>query len=156
MGTWSFRARLGGNYARTCVHARARRRWRRRPAGAGLGPGFWVRVRVPYPAWFFLNRVCGYGLRAYRSATRTGPAPLSGSEPTRQRTRSKTVGMPTVATVGLPTVVTVGCVSWAANSCDCWVERLQPFVGFGPVGPSWSAINSAPDSQLKTHQKHQQ
>ena len=78
-------------------------------------------------------------------------ASLSGSEPTRQWTRSKTVGMPTVATV-----VTVGCVSWAANSRDCWVERLQPFVGFGPVGPSWSAINSAPDSQLKTHQHQQQ
>ena len=30
----------------------------------------WVWVRVPYPAWFFLNRVCGYGLRAYRSAIR--------------------------------------------------------------------------------------
>ena len=72
-----------------------------------------------------------------RSATRTGPAPLSGSEPTRSKT------------VGLPTVATVGCVSWAANSCDCWVERLQPFVGFGPVGPSWSAIYSTPNSQLK-------
>ena len=87
-------------------------------------------------------------MRAYRSATRIGPAPLSGSEPTRQQTRSKTVG--------LPTVVTVGCVSWAVNSCDCWVERLQPFVGFGPVGPSWSAINSAPDSQLKTHQQQRE
>ena len=28
-------------------------------------------------------------------------------------------------------------------------EPLQPFVGFEPVGPSWSAINSAPNSQLK-------
>ena len=28
-------------------------------------------------------------------------------------------------------------------------EPLQLFIGFGPVGPSWSAINSAPNSQLK-------
>ena len=40
--------------------------------------------------------------------------------------------------------------SWTANGCGGWVEPLQLFVGFGPVGPSRSAINSAPNSQLKT------
>ena len=54
------------------AHARAAAGGGGRPAGAGAGPGrararawawarAWVRVRVPYPAWFFLNRVCGYG-----------------------------------------------------------------------------------------------
>ena len=31
-------------------------------------------------------------------------------------------------------------VCWAANRHDCWVERVQPFIGFEPVGPSWKAI----------------
>ena len=88
--------------------------------------GVWV--RVPYPAWFFLNQVYGYGLRAYRYPNQTRSAP----DPNRS--------------------------SWTANSCDCWVEPLrllgrtvatvqteplQPFAGFRPVGPSWSAIYSA-------------
>ena len=105
-----------------CPHMRARAAagGGGRPAGAGAGPGrarawAWVRVRVPYPTWFLLNRVW-----------------VSGSEPT----RSKTVGIPTVATVRLPTVVTVGCIFWAANRHDCWVERVQPFIEFEPVGPS--------------------
>ena len=105
LGTWSFRARLGGNHARTCVHAP--------PLAAAAGrsapvpvPGLRVRVwildwvRVPYPAWFFLNQVSRVWV------TRSIPAPLSGSEPARQRTRpairirTPPVGQPTVATVG--------------------------------------------------------
>ena len=34
-------------------------------------------------------------------------------------------------------------------------EPLQLFVGFGPDCLSWSAINSAPYSQLKTHQQQE-
>ena len=51
MGTWSFRARKGGNYARTCARA---------PPLAAPVPGrarARDRVWVPYPLQFFLNRV---------------------------------------------------------------------------------------------------
>jgi len=120
LGTWSFRARLGGIYARPHVRARA-------AAGGGGRP-------VPVPgSGLGLGSGSGSGslpgLVLFESGLRVW---VSGSEPT----RSKTVGIPTVATVGLPTVVTVGCILWAANRHDCWVERVQPFIGFEPVGPS--------------------
>ena len=132
--------------ARTYVHARAP------PLAAAAAAGRPAMAPAPVPvpvpgSGLGLGSGSGSlpGLVLFESGLRvwiaSRPAPLSGFEPTRQRTRS--------ATVGLPTVVTVGCVSWTTNSCDCWVERLHPFVGFEPVGPSWNAINSAPDSQLK-------
>ena len=122
MGTWSFRARLGGNHAR---------------AGLGLvlgtGSGLWFLVRVPYPAWFFLNQVSRVWLREayplrYTDPNRpaNGPAPLSGFEPLQLDSQQLRLLGQTIATVQ--------------------TEPLQPFVGFGPVGPSW---NSAPNSQLK-------
>ena len=62
------------------AHAHARRRWRRllRPAGRSR-VRVWVRVRVLYPTWFFLNRVSRVWV------TRSVPAPLSASELPRQR-----------------------------------------------------------------------
>ena len=128
MGTWSFRARLGGNYAHTCAGAGRCRAWL----------WLWVRVRYCYPAWFFLNRV-----------SRVWVARIPEPDPLRPaiRIQPAPVGQPTVATVGQPTGATVG--------SNRWSEPLQPFVGFRPVGPSWSAINSAPVSHSKhTNNKH--
>ena len=125
MGTWSFRARLGGNHARTC--ARARRRRRRCRAGYGPGPGSGF-GSLPGLV-LFESGLTGLGYEHTRSAIQIRIAPPT--DPLR--------------------------VSWTANSCDCWVKPLQRFrpnrcnfsLGSGPVGPSWSAINSAPNSQLK-------
>ena len=81
----------------------------------------------PYPAWFFLNRVSRVWV------TRSIPAPLSGSEPPRQRTRYPD---PNRSANGY-------CSSWTANSCDGWVEPLQRFrpnccnysLGSDPLAP---------------------
>ena len=94
-GYLEFSRAIGRNHARTC----ARRRWRRRrrPAGAGAGPGSGSGSGLGLGSGSLPGLVLfELGLRVW----------VSGSEPT----RSKTVGIPTVATVGLPTVVTVGCI----------------------------------------------
>ena len=91
------------------ARARARRRWRWRPAGrrrCRAGPG----------SGLGLGSGSGSGslpgLVLFESGLRVW---VSGSEPT----RSKTVGIPTVATVGLPTVVTVvGPMAFHSNFDD--------------------------------------
>ena len=61
MGTWSFRARKGGNYTRTYVRARtpplaaAAGRPVPEPGRAGLGLG--LGLGFLYLTWFFLNQV---------------------------------------------------------------------------------------------------
>ena len=72
LGTWSFRARLGGNHAHT--HARA-------DAGAWSR----ARVRVPYPVRFFLNRVS----RVCMGLQRIAPAPLSRPATAQQLTGNR-------------------------------------------------------------------
>ena len=129
------------------TYMRARRRWRRRrPAGRfgfGFGFGFGfptglvlfesgLRVWVASIPLRYLNRT--------RSAIRIRTAPPT--DPLRQRLSRQLDGQ-RLRCLGR-TVATVQ------------TEPLQLFVGFGPVGPSWSVINSAPNSQLKTHQEHQQ
>ena len=124
--------------ARACVRARAaagggrqagRRRCRSRSrardrARAWAWAWVWVRVQVPYLAWFFLNRV-----------SRVWATPLPKPDPTRypdpklqlDSQRSQLLDSQQVRLLGR-TVATVQS------------EPLQPFVGFEPVGPSWSAI----------------
>ena len=98
-----------------------------------------VRVRVPYPAWFFLNQVSRVWVE------RSIAAPLSGSEPPRQQ-----------LSVNRRDGWAVGRLR-RLNRTVAMVqtEPLQLFVGFGPDCPSRSAINSAPYSQLKTHQQQE-
>ena len=81
-----------------------------------------VRVRVPYPAWFFLNQVSRVWVTRsiplrYPDPNRpaNGPAPLSGFEPLQLDSQQLRLLGRTIATVQ--------------------TEPLQPFVGFGPIGP---------------------
>jgi len=140
LGTWCFRAQLGGNYDRTCVHARAAAGGGRQataPApvpvpGSGLGLGLGSGSgSLPGLVLFELG-LMGMGC----SATRTKPAPL------RIRTACQRMSE-TVCAVGRldRTVATV------------LSEPLQ-LLGFsGRLYPSRSAINSAPVSLSQTHQK---
>ena len=127
------------------AHARARRRWRR-PAGRARARArarvrVWVWVRVPYPAWFFLNWV------SWVWVTRSIPASLSRSEPHRQR-----LSRPEPLRQRLSRQLDGQQLRWLGRTvATVQTEPLQLFVRFGPVGPSRSAINSAPNSQLKTH-----
>ena len=126
-------------------HACARRRWRRwRRAGLGLGLGRGLGTGTGSGSGsesgsgsgslpglvLFESGLTGMGCAHTRSATRTRPAPLFGSKLLQLDSQQSHLLGRTVATVQ--------------------TELLQPFVGFRPVGPSWSAINSAPVS----HSKH--
>ena len=63
------------------AHARAAGGGGGRLAPAPVPGRAWARARVPYPAWFFLNRVSRVWVTSI-------PAPLSEFELPRQRTRS--------------------------------------------------------------------
>ena len=90
----------------------------------------WAWVGVPYPAWFFLNR-------ASRVWVVSKPAPLPEPDPLHFESKPLLLDSQQSRLLGR-TVATVQ------------TEPLQPFVGFGPFGPSWSAINSA----LVSHSRH--
>ena len=84
MGTWSFRARLGGNYARTCAHAAA---GAGRPASAGAGPGSGSGLGAGSDSLaglvLFEPGLTGMGYAEYtRSAIRIRTAPRNGCQPT--------------------------------------------------------------------------
>ena len=117
--------------ARVCVRARTAAGGGR-PAGAGAGHGLGagsVSGSGSLPGLvLFESGLAGMDCKHTRSA------PDPNRPPTRPLRVSWTAN---------------NCDCWAANRRDCWVKRLHPFVGFGPVGPSWNAINSAPYSQLK-------
>ena len=120
------------------ARASARRRWRRQPAR--------VWVRVPYPAWFFLNRV-----------SRVWAAPLP--DPLQIRIP------PTDVCERIPTVrqrmSEKPLCSWAVEQLDgldrtvatVLSEPLQLLGFIGRECPSRSAINSAPDSLSQIHQQ---
>ena len=106
--------------------AAAGRRRRRRGARA--------RVWVRYPVRFFLNRVSRVWV------TRILPAPLSGS----YRTAPRNGCQPTAADGWAVAAVEM-------NHCN-GSDRTVATVRFGPFYPSRRAINSAPFSQIRTHQ----
>ena len=150
MGTWSFRARKGGNYARTYVRARARAP----PLAAAAGRArarAWVRVRVrvPYLDWFFLNQDSRYDPNQTRSQTR--PDPLrqqlrtswiaNSREPIRQPTGANQLDCQRLRT------------SWPTKGCNGWVERLQPFVW---IRTCWALLQGYIKDSMFSIEKHQQ
>ena len=124
-----------------CPLMRARRRWRRRRAGLGSGSGP-SSGSLPGLVLFELG-LTGMGYAEHtRSAIRIRTAPptdpLSGFEPLRQWLLQQLDGQR---------------LRWLGRTvATVQTEPLQLFVGFGPFGPSRSAINSALNSQLKTTQ----
>ena len=139
MGTWSFRARKGGNYARTCVRARAAAGGGRPEPepepGSGLGLGSLPGLVLFEPG------VAGMGY----STTRTKPAPLRYPNPLRSATRSAPAHPPTGVCERIRTARTVERLRRFCRTVatvDFWRTRM----------PSRSAINSAPDFHSLTHQ----
>ena len=150
MSTWSFRARLGGNYTRTCARAAA--------GGAGAGPGLGsgfptrpgsfrrrragpgraqarARVWVPYPAWFFLNQVSRVWVASI-------PAPLPEPNPLRSESKPPANGcLKTVCAVVRLGGWTEQLQRFSPNRCNCWIiadENAPPGALFKRSGFSFS------------------
>ena len=114
MGTWSFRARLGGNYARTCARAAA--------SGGGGRP---VLVPVPVPG---LGLGLGSGSLPGLVLFKLGLTGMGYAKHTHSTIRIRTVPSTDPLCCQDPNRSTNGRrTSWAANGCDGWVEPLQRF-----------------------------
>ena len=101
MGTWSFRARKGGNYARTYVRARAPPLAAAGRPGSGSGSGSGSLPGLV----LFESGLAGMDCKH----TRTGSNPPA-NRPLRVSWTANS------------------CDCWAANRHDCWVERVRPLV----------------------------
>ena len=130
MGTWSFRARLGGNYARTC--ARGPPLAPGSGSGLGLGSGS---GSLP-------------GLVLFESGLTLWVASIPALLPEPNLLRYPNPNRP--ANGCLKTVYAVGRLDRTAATVQ--TEPLQLLNDLGPFCPSRSAINSAPVSHSQTHQ----